>query len=55
MNFGKGVYFVIDGAKSDIITMKIYVEVPQKSKSQPTTWSNCITLGHLSKELHILL
>lgn len=34
MNFGEREHLVTDGAKSDVITMKIHVEVPQKSKSK---------------------
>lgn len=31
------------------------ISAPQKAENRSTTWSNCITLGHVTKGFHILL
>lgn len=49
MNSWKEGHLVTDGAKSDVITMTIHVEVPQKSKSRSTTWSNCTTWAFIQR------
>ena len=36
-------------------TVKISVNVPQKTRNEPVIWTSSINLGHMSKELYILI